>query len=162
MRLRTQDSQNAIWRSENGRPIVHGDQDRSTSANIGTIGRPGWIEVQPLTRQRMARGTPVPLKRKIARIQGATSGLHLLFSFGMSLRGILGSNVPQSGSALRQRVVRQASGSARSARKTRGPDSCTHITTPTNHRGGYALAPHMRTHARTPYTSACDRTVARS
>ena len=30
---------------ENGRPIVHVDQDRSTSANIGTIGRPGctWI-----------------------------------------------------------------------------------------------------------------------
>ena len=54
LRLRTQESQNAIWRSGNGRPIFHGGQDRSTSANIGTIGRPGWIEVPllPLTRFR--------------------------------------------------------------------------------------------------------------
>ena len=52
LRLRTQDSRNLHDGYENGRSIVHVDQDRTTSANIGTIGRPGQIEVLlvPLTR----------------------------------------------------------------------------------------------------------------
>ena len=55
LRLRTQGSQNANQRSENGRPIVHVDQGRTTSANIDMIGRPGQIEVLlvPLTRSLM-------------------------------------------------------------------------------------------------------------